>query len=56
MISDKDMEEIIILNLKINSLILTTLSNMNNFPISKNSVLILLEDIKSVLIKIEKSK
>ena len=47
-----DLEEIIVLNLKINSLILTTLVSMESYNISKVNVINLLKDVKKVLTKI----
>lgn len=52
----KDLKEVSVLNLKVNSLILSALAGMEAFPLSKTNVLDLLEDVKKVLQRMEKSK
>jgi hypothetical protein len=51
---EKELEEIILLNLKMNSLILTALCSMDNCALPKEHVLKLLQDAKKILNKNDK--
>ena len=46
-------KELCFLNLKINSILLSVLSNTENFPIPKNNILKLLEKVSETLNKTE---
>jgi hypothetical protein len=54
--NQNELEEIILLNLKVNSFILSVLSNSKDFPFNKSIVIKLLEDIQKILNSIEKNK
>jgi len=54
--NQNELEEIMLLNLKVNSFVLSVLSNSKDFPFNKNIVIKLLEDIQKTLNSIEKSK
>lgn len=54
--NQNELEEIMLLNLKVNSFILSVLSNSKDFPFNKTSVIKLLEDIQKTLKNIEKDE
>lgn len=54
--NQNELKEIMILNLKVNSFILSVLSNSKDFPFNKTAVVKLLEDIQKTLKNIEKNE